>query len=99
MKAFKVFLNGEQIRTAGIGPHGVLSAIVNWVGGGLDRADEGHFHMHLGGLDCRTDEHVRWPVPELKVGDEISILIVETNEVDAESERSKAGRDGHWERA
>jgi hypothetical protein len=85
MKAFVVHRNGEQLCTAGIGTDGVLSAIVNWV----SRGNEGEFHMHVGGLDTSTDEHVRWRVPEIGIGDEITIRIVEADTVDQPVQRFK----------
>jgi len=100
LKAFIVYHNGKKLCTAGIGPHGVLSAIVNWVGGIRRRnrkaeashTKEGHLFMHLGGLDTQVDEHVDWEVPEIKVGDKITIKIVETNIVDDPISRKKSQR-------
>lgn len=92
MKAFTVFVNGQRICTAGIGPNGVLSAILDWVGGGTRRTADGHFGFHVGGLDSRTDEHVDWSVPEVGVGDEVTIRILETEDIDPEAERRKADR-------
>src|SRR3989442_985543 len=60
MKAFLVRVNGKRLCKAGIGPNGVLAAIVNWVGGGPRRSRHGHFTFHLGGLDSRSGEHVDW---------------------------------------
>jgi hypothetical protein len=86
MKAFVVFVNGERLCTAGIGDNGVLSAIVNWVG----RSDEaGDLSMLLGGLDSNSDETVTYPTPSLRVGDEVSILIVDTDHVDPPERRSR----------
>jgi hypothetical protein len=89
MKAFRIFVNGEQVCTAGIGPNGVLVTCVNWVG----HNTEGHLDFRVGGLDSRTDEHADWSVPPIRVGDEVSILVVETDEVDPEAKRHKAQRD------
>ncbi len=94
MKAFVVRVNGKRLCTAGIGPDGVLSAIVNWVGGGARRTAEGHFGFHVGGLDSRTDEHVGWQTPELRVGDKVTVEIVEAEHVDPEAERHAADRSG-----
>jgi hypothetical protein len=85
MKAFVVHHNGKQLCTAGIGANGVLSAIVDWVG----RGDLGEFHMHVGGLDSASDEHVRWQVPEIAVGDEITIRLVEADTIDQPVQRFK----------
>jgi hypothetical protein len=48
MKAFEVFINGHRLCLAGVGDNGVLSAIVNWVGG---PARDEHIFLSLGGLD------------------------------------------------
>ena len=94
MTAFRVFFNGEPICTAGIGPDGVLSAAVTWV----KRAnEEGHFRFHVGGLDDRTNEHARWKVPQPKLGDEVSIVIVETDEIDPAQERYKRVNKWTWQ--
>jgi hypothetical protein len=86
LKAFIVSLNGEKLIKAGIGPNGVLSTIVTWVGGGR-RPRGGDLLFSVGGLDSRSDEHVRWHTPELKVGDTVTVRIVESKKVDPENER------------
>lgn len=93
MKAFMVSVNGRHICTAGIGLDGVLSTILSWAGGEPHLGAEGEFHLHIGGLDCRTDEHLNWPAPEVAVGDEITIRIIEAEHVDAEGSRRKAQRE------
>jgi hypothetical protein len=87
MKAFVVSVNGRRLRTAGIGPNGVLTAIVDWVGSGPKRDAGGHFGFHVGGLDSRTGERVDWTTPQLKVGDSVTVKIVEAEEVDPEARR------------
>jgi hypothetical protein len=94
MKAFEVYVNGERVCTAGIGPDGVLSAILSWVGSGRRGGPDGHLDFSVGGLDSRTDEYVRWAVPELRVGDEVSVLVVEAEQVDPEQERERSDRSG-----
>ena len=93
MKAFMVSVNGRHVCTAGIGPDGLLSTILNWVGGGPRRDAEGHFRLHVGALDSRTNEHVRWHTPDMKVGDEVTIRIIEADQVDPEDRREKAQRE------
>ena len=39
------------------------------------------------GIDSRSGECVRWSVPEIGVGDEITIKIIETNQASPEDER------------
>jgi hypothetical protein len=92
MKAFLVRLNGKRVCKAGIGPHGVLNAIVNWVGGGSPHTLKGELFLHVGGLDSRTDEHLRYAVPKLKVGDTVTVKIIEADRVDPEARRFKSER-------
>jgi hypothetical protein len=87
MKAFVVRVNGKRLCTAGVGPDGVLSATVNWVGGGPRRDAEGDLLFHVGGLDSRTGEHLDYTTPQLRVGDKVSIEIVDADVVDPEDER------------
>lgn len=87
MKAFLVRLNGKRLCAAGVGPNGVLTAIVNWVGGGSRRTAEGHFGFHVGGLDSRTGEHIDYETPELKLGDKVTVEITEADQVDPETKR------------
>ncbi len=81
-----MFVNGQKVATLGIGGKGVLSAIVNWVDGRW-RREGGEFSMDLGGLDSVVGEHVRWPAPPLTVGDEVTIRLLEVEQVDAPTER------------
>jgi len=90
VKAFVVSVNGRKVCTAGIGPDGVLSTILHWVGGGPRRPPEGTFGFRVGGLDSRTNEHVDWDTPAVNVGDLICIHIVETEDVDPECRRESS---------
>jgi hypothetical protein len=87
VKAFVVRLNGKRLCTAGIGPNGVLTAIVNWVGGGSRRTAQGHFGFHVWGLDSRSGEHIEYGTPELKVGDKVTVELIEADQVDHETKR------------
>jgi hypothetical protein len=87
VKAFVIHRNGEQLCTAGIGTDGVLSAMVNWV----SREGKSDFHMDVGGLDSATDEHVRWDLPDIDIGDEITIRLVETDAIDQPAQRYRRG--------
>jgi hypothetical protein len=89
MKAFVVHLNGQPFVTAGVGHDGVLTTNIVWVGGAPPRPAEGRLHLQVGGLDSRTGEHLRWSVPEIRVGDEITIKIIETDQVTPEDSRAR----------
>jgi len=69
VKAFVVSVNGRKLCTAGIGPFGVMTTMLDWVGGGPRRPREGTFELSVGGLDSRTNEHVDWDAPAVNVRD------------------------------
>ena len=85
MIAFVVSLNGVLVGTVGIGDSGVLGAHVSWSG---RPGDAGDLWLSFGGLDSRSDEHIRWPdPPDIKVGDTVTIQVIETDAVDPSTER------------
>jgi hypothetical protein len=86
MVGYEITVNGQRLCIAGVGENGVLTAAVSWVG---KQGEAGHFHMHTGGIDSNTDENVRWYVPELKIGDEVSIRIYEIDGPDPQPLRYK----------
>jgi hypothetical protein len=86
MKAFMVSVNGKRLWTVGIGPHGVLSVIFSF-GEGPGHVFDDDFHFHIGGLDSRSGEHVKWDTPILKAGDSVSVNLVEVKEFDTETSR------------
>jgi len=101
MFALKVRINEEQPIVAGAEDLGVLNAIVACTGvlGALShpsRSDEEQeFHCHLGGLTSRApgsaDEHVRWLQRwDLRVGDRVTIEIIETTRADPVADSSPA---------
>lgn len=76
MRAFNVSLNGNKLCLAGVGEHGVLSAIISWVAG--DRGED--LFIHVGGL--ANEEHIDWVKRKrLQVGDKIRIEVVESRSV------------------
>ena len=85
MRAFEVHLNGKTLCLAGIGNDGVLSAIATWVTGRRGAA----LDLNVGGLITPDQEHVRWVYRKLRVGDEITLKIVERDSVDKPKERHR----------
>jgi len=78
MRAFDVLLNGKRLCVAGVGDNGVLSTIVNHVAGfGRDEVS-----LRVGGLASATEEHVTWRALTLRVGDEVTVRIIEADSVD-----------------
>src|SRR5580700_5668301 len=78
MRAFDVRLNGKRLCIAGVGDNGVLNTMVDHVAGfGRDEVS-----LRVGGLVSTTEEHVTWRRLQLKVGDEVTVRIVEADSVD-----------------
>lgn len=93
MRAFKVQLNGKRLCVAGIGEDGVLSAIIDHVVG----KGRNELHFRVGGLRVLNGiyEHVEWRTKRLRVGDRLSITVVETESVDPS--RVTLRTDDKWE--
>ena len=97
MIAFVVSVNGHRICTIGIGDSGVLNTIVGWSG---RTGEPGDLRLSIGGLDTHTDEHVRWPdPPDIEVGDTVTIQVIETDTVDAPTDRKTPAQLREEERA
>ena len=82
MIGFEVTLNGQRLCTASAGETGVLSACVTWVmraAPGMEESSD--LRLEIGGL--AKDAHLRWAAsPQLAVGDEVLVRIVETSNPD-----------------
>jgi hypothetical protein len=87
MKAFVISHNGQPFVTAGVGDDGTLTTNITWIGCSRPSLAEGGLGLLVHGIDARSGERVRWSVPEIGVGDEITIKIIETNQVSPEDER------------
>jgi hypothetical protein len=83
MRAFQVELNGKRICTAGVGADGVLTAILDYVGG--ERGDR--LSLSVGGLTSPAHEHVIWRQVGLKVGDLVAVKVVEAESIDKPRKR------------
>jgi hypothetical protein len=99
MIAFELNLNGQRLFTAGVGSHGVLSAIVGWTLRDAEllaahppdvreEAAREDLRINIGGLTGNT--HYHWPTTPLKPGDEITIHVCETTSVDPPADTSQA---------
>ena len=88
MLAFQILVNGNVVCTAGVGPDGrVFASALSWT----HRQPE-QVSFTVGGVP-ETDQHLDWNAPEISVGDEITIRIIETDEIDApDSARPKIDR-------
>ena len=81
MIAFEITINDEPARTIAIGEFGYLCADVFWVrlpnkSGGITE----ELRMHPYGYDPSSHEWLHWLNTNCKVGDEISIRILEVED-------------------
>jgi hypothetical protein len=97
MIILEVFLNKKLITRAGSADLSVLAAIVNVVGrlgpksqGAKTKREGLEVTLDVDGLTAREskdDEHLNWSRNHLKIGDEISVRILEADSADQPSER------------
>ncbi len=90
MKAFEIHLNGQHLFTAGVGVDGVLAAGVTLVLG--DSRPNAGLTCHVGGVDGATGEHLRWTIPAISTGDEVTVKVVETDHITLEPDRQMFDR-------
>lgn len=84
MIVLEVSRNGKLLCTAGVGDNGVLDADVHWNG---QRGRVAHPHLVVGGLDGDTRLHLSWIDRTIRVGDVITIKVVEKAEADPPKKR------------
>jgi hypothetical protein len=81
MLAFEITVNGKIACTAGAGPKNrVLASILSW-----SCREPNRVTFSVGGA-AETDHTFEFDVPEISLGDEISIRIIESDSVDEPSE-------------
>jgi len=75
--AFQILVNGEPVCIAGaITDQRVLTTCLSWTHREPDRIG-----FTVGGIP-QSDQHINWKVPDVSLGDEILIRIVETDKAD-----------------
>jgi hypothetical protein len=85
MRAFQVHVNGRQLCIAGLGKHGVLTVIIDYLSG---REGRDKMALSVGGLISSTQEHVHWAERmKLATGDEIKVEIIEVESADSPRKR------------
>jgi hypothetical protein len=93
--AFRIQLNETNVVTAGIpGPH-VVSTIISSVVREPGRTTpsgrpmlERELELEVGGLVTVDEQHVSWVRAALKVGDRITVDVIETSTVDEPARRA-----------
>jgi hypothetical protein len=101
MISFQISIDGRKICTAGVGDAGVTSVTASWVRRpspepASDDAVSGRFEEELtldvGGLTHDPDGasvHVSWLRQPLRVGQQVTIAVVDTTAVDAPRTRER----------
>jgi hypothetical protein len=85
--AFEISVNGHHIRTISVGEFGTLHSNVCMVRTRCGGTIHEGFRVLYDGLDEKAD-NLRWPYTSLKLGDAVTIRIVEVDSlVDPPSER------------
>jgi hypothetical protein len=92
MKAFVIYVNGRQVCSIGLTPDNTRSVQFSWIGG-----PEGEVFLHAGGIDDR--DHVDWEMPKLMVGDEVTVRVVESEDVDPPTRRRSVEEVDRWARS
>jgi hypothetical protein len=83
MLAFQVSVNEQRVYTVGIGDQGLMDAGVNWA-----RIPQinGNVHEHLWiqarAMNGESKTHHHWQNVAIKVGDEVTINVVEIESAD-----------------
>lgn len=80
MIAFEISVNGHHIRTISVGEFGMLTADVMWSRIQTNRGPiHEEFRTFCHGLEGNEGDSLRWSDASLKVGDAVTIRIVEVD--------------------
>src|SRR5208337_3081463 len=91
VRCLEIYVNGRRLCRAGVGPTGVVSANVNWVGGASASKDKarrtvkGKAELCVGGFyrqESGADVVPEWVSRVLRPGDEVSIRFLDASTVD-----------------
>jgi hypothetical protein len=94
MKALIVYVNAERVCAASLGDDGHVSADVSWFGN-----DPNGGYVQVGGFEVQSNDHVKWCFRQLKVGDEVRIVVEEMDQVDSPNERKSVEEMDRWARS
>lgn len=88
MKSFEVKVNGNIVCTAGIqSEKGVLTTHIISVTG-LDNQPDG-ISLNISGLNSAINESLKWVAKEVRIGDEILVRIIDSEEIDQPTSTSQ----------
>lgn len=91
MLTYEVVINGEKITLAGIADWTVMSVIVS--AGRCDGGDDVNHTLDIGGMSRDREDgahHVRWKAPEIGLGTEILIKILDSDQPDIPAKRYRS---------
>jgi hypothetical protein len=96
MICLEILINGSPLCTAGLGVPGSVKAFIAWIlrhsqedlSGTPGTSDES-LGIEVSGNIWQPEELVRWPHAQLKVGDEITIRLVERQSADEPIDRRR----------
>ncbi len=82
MLAFEISVNGKQLCVVGTKANNVAAVAIDWVRSIRDRPEMLSFH--IGGIIAGTGdrEHFRFNTPDIKIGDEITVRLLDAESVD-----------------
>lgn len=101
MLGFEIWKNGKKLTVAGLTDGGAVSLMLTWVGKGVGASSRAATGAEIDGLDLRVggidssdpsgDQSVEWiEDTALKLGDDIQIRLVSTQDLDAPVRREPA---------
>jgi hypothetical protein len=96
MLAFEVFIDGERIYVAGVEDCAVLTALISATFRRPHSGTAGEIEFSAGGL-MQSDAggasyHMRWEPRQLQVGSQVTINVIETEQVDEPLRRYRSDR-------
>lgn len=94
MLCYEVVVNGQKVAVAGFADWAVMSVIVSSSRG---EGKYGPDHtLHIGGLSTDSEDgarHVRWKTPDLVIGSEVLIKVIDCDKPDEPTKRFRSNKD------
>ena len=93
MIAFKISINGEVIQVAGQEDWSVLATHIDALRN-KENLNDYTLRFSVGGLTLENEEkfchHYRWGAKDLKIGDQVHLEIIETDNIDEPKKRYRS---------
>lgn len=95
MLAFEIMINGEKVLAAGVEDWDLIHADI-MARRAKEAIESDEYELSVGGLPQQIEdgklEHIRWGRTELKLGDQITIRLIETDAADPPIRRYRSDR-------